>query len=199
MTEAQDVLRQDPVLRPLIESIDLSPHSPIHTPFTALSRSIISQQLSVRAADAILGRCVAHFSKEFEPEELLKTPIATLRTLGLSGRKASYWHNIATHKQNNQQFWQDIQQFSDQDIIEQLIQCKGVGLWTIQMLLMFNLQRMDIFPIGDLAVRDAMTRLYKIDLPKKELYPKLESIAEKWSPHRTLASRYLWTWRSLQR
>jgi DNA-3-methyladenine glycosylase II len=199
MKEAQAFLLQDPVLRPLIESIDISQHSSTHTPFTSLSRSIISQQLSVKAADSILARCEIHFAKEFEPEELLKTPIAILRTLGLSARKASYWHNIAEHKLANQQFWQDIQQFSDQDVIEQLIQIKGVGLWTIQMLLMFNLKREDIFPIGDLAVRDAMARLYKIDLPKKELYPKLESIAKKWSPHRTLASRYLWTWRSLQR
>ena len=198
MNQIDQFLTQDSILKTLIEAIDLNPLSPTHTPFTSLSRSIISQQLSIKAAQSILKRCEDFFGTEFEPPKILNTPQEELRSLGISGRKASYWQNIAIHSQQNPQFWKDIATYPDQKIIDELTQIKGVGVWTVHMLLMFNLLREDIFPIGDLAIRDAMCRLYQIDASKKEHYQKLEQIAKKWSPYRSVASRYLWSWRGMQ-
>ena len=200
MTQADDRLQEDPILKPLVETIELSPLASGHSAFTALSRSIISQQLSMKAAQSILSRCEEYFGREFQPAQLRATAPEALRSLGLSGRKASYWHNIAAHYQQNTQFWRTISTHSDQTIIDELTQIKGVGIWTAQMLLIFNLTREDIFPLGDLAIRDAMIRLYGLDElrnDKKQLYPRLEQIARQWSPYRSIASRYLWHWRGM--
>ena len=83
---------------------------------------------------------------------------------------------------------------TDEAIIEYLTQIKGVGKWTVEMILMFTLSRLDILPLDDLAIRNRMIKLYKVTETGRALKPKLTEIAEKWKPYRTIACRYLWEW-----
>ncbi|MEC7985064.1 MAG: DNA-3-methyladenine glycosylase 2 family protein [Myxococcota bacterium] len=195
MTSAKDILQKDPVLKPVIASITLGDVKPSKSPFTALVHSILSQQLSTQSAAAILRRFQAHVPHPCQPASILNISTQALRGMGLSGRKASYCHNIARHKQTNPRFWNGIHHHSDQEIIDELTTITGVGIWTVQMLLIFNLDRPDVFPVGDLAIRQAMGRLYNIDVSQKESWPRLEDIARPWSPYRSIASRYLWAYR----
>ncbi len=191
-----DILRNDTTLRALIEGIKLSPLQPKHDAFTALLHSIVSQQLSTKSAAAILRRFEDQIPHPCTAKEILSVSEQDFRAIGLSSRKASYCHNIALHWQQNKEFWQQIRQHSDEKIIDELTKIKGVGVWTVQMLLMFTLKREDVFPIGDLAIRDSMGKLYNIDVSHKKNWPKLENIAQKWSPYRSIASRYLWAYRN---
>jgi DNA-3-methyladenine glycosylase II len=191
-----ELLRSDATLQPLIETIKLSPLEPKYDAFTALHHSIVSQQLSTKSAAAILRRFEEQIPHPCTAKSILSVSEQSFRSIGLSSRKASYCHNIARHWQQNTIFWQQIEKHSDEKIIDELIKIKGVGVWTVQMLLMFTLKREDIFPIGDLAIRDSMGKLYNIDVSNKKNWPKLERIAKKWSPYRSVASRYLWAYRN---
>ena len=195
MTIAQEFLRRDPILRPLLEKIELQQIQPIHSPFTSLLHAIIGQQLSSRAAASILRRFKEQMVHPCAAKNVLETSEQKLRDIGLSARKASYCHNIARHQISNPDFWDRIEHCSDQQIIDELIKIKGVGEWTVHMLLIFNLRREDVFPVGDLAIRDVMSKMYDIDVSKRKDWSKLETIAQRWSPHRSTAVRYLWAYR----
>ena len=126
-----------------------------------------------------------------------------LRKAGLSYRKVSYLKNVAAFSLKNQMDFEFLQQMDDDEIIEYLTQIKGVGKWTVQMLLMFPMDRPNVFPVDDLGIQTNMKKLYAIDvdnqktktLAKKELKSKLETIATNWKPYQTLASKYIWNWK----
>jgi DNA-3-methyladenine glycosylase II len=121
---------------------------------------------------------------------LIKTPEAKLRAVGLSGQKISYIKNLAKAVERGEVDFEKFKKMGDEEIIEHLTRVKGIGRWTAEMFLIFSMNRPDVFSHGDLGLKNAIKKLYKID-PKIHT-KKLEKIINSWKPHRSLASRHLW-------
>ena len=156
--------------------------------------SIMSQQLNTKVADIIYNRFLALYSnKEPKPQQIIDTPNETLRGIGLSNAKVSYVKNVAAFCVEHKMTDKKLLAMSNEDVIELLTQIKGVGKWTVEMLLMFALGREDIFSIDDYGVQSAMIKIYKLEkLDKKQLREKLIKISNKWSPYRTYGCLYCW-------
>ncbi len=188
-------LSQDPVLGGIISKINLDLDTPLQPDvYHALIRSIIGQQLSVKAAQTIYERFLNLFNDKYPDKDvLLSMDIVKLREKGLSQQKANYVKNIAFYfsdPKNKDIPWASM---DNEAIIKQLTSIKGVGRWTVEMILMFELNRPDILPLGDLGIQKGMISLYDIEYSdKKVLFEKMEKIATAWSPYRTIASRYIW-------
>jgi len=165
-----------------------------------LIASIMSQQLSTKVATVIYNRFLALYGgKEPTPQQVLDTPTATLRSIGLSNAKVSYVHNVARFTVEEKLTDQKLQQMSNEEVLAYLTQIKGVGRWTVEMLLMFYLGREDVFAVDDLGLQQSMIKLYRLDTSdKKALRQRLLQISAKWSPYRTYASRYLWAWKDMK-
>lgn len=186
--------KSDPVLIPIIEN---SPPPVLHSDrkvYDDLLRSIVSQQLSVKAAETIFGRFLDLFGgKTPEPADLKEVEIPILRGLGFSNAKAAYAKNVAEFfHQNEEGDWHNA---SDEAIIQQLTAIKGVGKWTVEMILMFSLNRPDVLPVDDLGIQQIMQKLYGLSQNPKELKSQMVATAEPWRPYRTFACRYLWNWK----
>jgi DNA-3-methyladenine glycosylase II len=161
--------------------------------FDDLIRSIVSQQLSTSAAATIYGRFINSLDdKSSVSDQILNKSTDELRSYGLSYQKASYIQNVATHFDQNRLHDTDWHARSDEDIIQELTKIKGVGRWTVEMILMFSLFREDVLPLDDLIIRNHMISLYDVRSEKKQLIADLHAIAEHWRPYRTYACRYLW-------
>ena len=162
-----------------------------------LCASVMSQQLSTKVAQVIYQRFLALFdSQEPEPIQITKTPPEILRAIGLSNAKVSYVHNIANFELEHGMGREKLDRMSDEEIIEYLTQIKGVGRWTVEMLLMFTLGREDVFAADDLGIQNAMIGLYKLKRDdKKEFRERLFKISSKWKPYRTYACLHLWNWK----
>ena len=161
--------------------------------YHSLLSSIVSQQLSIKVVKIIWNRFTDLFVDSYpDAESLLAKDHDVLRGIGLSNNKANYVKNVAEFYLENNMSFDYFQAMSDDEIIEYLTQIKGVGKWTVQMILMFPMDRPNVFPVDDLGIQNAMKSLYKIDLEKKELKTRMHEIATKWEPYRTLASKYLW-------
>jgi len=162
-----------------------------------LMASIMSQQLSTKVAAVIYKRFLALYKgKEPKVEAVLETPNEALRAIGLSNAKVSYVKNVAQfcieHNINDRL----LSTMNDEAIISLLVQIKGVGKWTVEMLLMFGLGREDVFAVDDLGIQQAMCKLYKIDAThKKTMQEKMLKLAQKWAPYRTYACLHLWNWK----
>jgi DNA-3-methyladenine glycosylase II len=158
--------------------------------FVTLCSSIISQQISVKAADSIYRKFVEGIGGELTPAVLLRFTPEQLRELGISNQKAGYLLDIAKHFSKDPEKYEHLDHLSNEEVIAALIHIKGVGRWTAQMFLMFTLGRLDVFAPDDLGLKNAMIRLYnwKGEIDKM----KLEKQAAKWSPYQTIAARYLW-------
>ena len=190
-------LSQDPVLKKVVEAYELPEDHIRPDAYLSLIRAIVGQQLSTKAAKTIYERFLNLFEEKYpDPETLLKMDIETLRTAGLSRNKAQYIKNIADFAINEGLQKEDLDHLSDEEAIKHLISIKGVGKWTVQMLLMFSLDRPDILPVDDLGIQQAMIGLYGIEEEGKSLKKKMLEIAEPWRPYRTTASRYLWIWKN---
>ncbi len=191
----------DPVLARLIDAVGPLPDAREGRPerddhYGALVRSIVNQQLSVRAAAAIYGRLTARFGERPPtPGEILaEDPEALRAAAGLSRAKVGYLRSLAEHVISGELELERLDELADEEVIAELVAVKGVGVWTAHMFLMFHLHRPDVLPVGDLGIRRAIERAYGLGgLPDA---PTIERIAEPWRPHRTLACRYLW--RSLE-
>lgn len=199
LSNTAEFLKQtDPVLGQIILS-DLEPLTSRGSVYEGLLRSIISQQVSVAAANSIREKFLNCFYGKFpEPKILHDADENILRTAGLSRQKISYFKNVAKHFLDENLDQQKFLKMSDQEIIDDLTKIKGVGTWTVEMLLIFNLQRPDVFSVKDLGLVTPMNKLYKINPKKykpKNLQKKLLKIAENWSPYRSLACRYLWNYK----
>ena len=127
-----------------------------------------------------------------DAESLLAKEHQILRGIGLSNSKANYVKNVAEFNLSNDISFDNLQKKPDEEIIEYLTQIKGVGRWTVQMILMFPMDRPNVFPSNDLGIQIAMKKLYNIELEKKELIERMEAIAVQWDPYKTMASKYLW-------
>lgn len=186
-------LKKDARLKPLIDSIEISAVEASRDLYYDLVLSIVYQQLSGKVAKAIFTRFCALFPDEYpHPELVVQLEMPVLRSAGLSGQKATYIQNIARFALEHDLELQVWNKMSDEDILQLLTQIKGVGVWTTQMILMFSLNRPDIFPTDDLGIQQAIRKLYQLEETGKPLKLKMLEIAENWRPYRTAACRYLW-------
>ncbi|KYP15420.1 DNA-3-methyladenine glycosylase 2 family protein [Flavihumibacter sp. CACIAM 22H1] len=162
-----------------------------------LCSSIMSQQLSVKVAAVIKQRFLALYEGALPvPQQILDTPFETLRGIGLSNAKVNYIQNVARFALEQGMEWKKLDKLSNEEIISYLTQIKGVGRWTVEMLLMFAMGREDVFAVDDLGIQMAMKKLYKLDdTDKKAFKEKMQKIAKKWSPYRTYACIHLWKWK----
>ena len=193
-----DHLRREPRLAAVIAQTELPelPHRELSV-YESLLRAIVYQQLSGKAAGTIHGRFLKLFQTgRPHPDLLLALDLPELRTVGLSKQKASYLKNVAQYfsdKKISDEYWKTQ---SDESIVEELTTIKGVGEWTVQMLLMFTLQRPDVLPLRDLAIRNRAVELFDLTAASKlEMDQKIIAATESWRPYRTLACRYLWAWK----
>ncbi|MDB5183887.1 MAG: DNA-3-methyladenine glycosylase [Candidatus Saccharibacteria bacterium] len=156
--------------------------------FPSLARSIVGQQISVKAAAKILERFEA--ITEMDPGRTAALTEADAKTIGLSGQKYKYLRDLADHFVRDSMVFDHLDTLSDDEVVMELTKVKGIGIWTAQMFLMFTLVRPDVFAPGDRGLQLAIQRLYS--LPEVPAPVELEQIAAKWSPYRTLASYHLW-------
>ena len=153
----------------------------------------MSQQLSTQVARILYERFLGLYNKEPSAAQILETPVTTFREIGFSNAKAGYIHNVCRFFTENKLTDARLHRMSNEELIELLTQIKGVGRWTVEMLLIFTMQREDVFTFDDLGLRQGVIKLYKItETDKKLLRQKVEKIALKWSPYRSYASLYLW-------
>ena len=164
---------------------------------TYLCASIMSQQLSTKVADIIYKRFILLYGgKKPTAQQIIETPFEKLRGIGLSNAKVSYVKNVAQFELDFGMDAKKLGKMSNEEVIEYLIVIKGVGRWTIEMLLMFALGREDVFAVDDLGIQNAMIKLYKLDnSDKKKLIEEMLRLSAKWSPYRTYACVHLWRWK----
>jgi DNA-3-methyladenine glycosylase II len=183
----------DPVLAAVIATHP-APAFTAHTNYyQELVESIISQQLSVKAAAAILSRFRGLFGEQFpSPLDILTKDVETYRSVGLSRQKATYILDLAAKVTDGAVEFDHLDTMSNEAIIEELTQIKGVGVWTVHMFLMFCMGRLDILPVGDLGIRNGIQALYGLDeKPSPEI---IEGIAREhhWHPYESVACWYVW-------
>ncbi len=177
-----------------------------HEPFTLKSHkniclrlcaSIMSQQLSTKVAKVIYHRFLELYGgNEPTPKQIVDTPFDKLRAIGMSNAKTQYVLNVAQFAIDNDLNDKRLKKMSDEEIIELLTQIKGVGRWTVEMLLMFTLGREDLFSVDDYGIQTAMKKVYKLDDSNKKAFKEnLLKISKKWSPYRTYACLHLWHWK----
>jgi DNA-3-methyladenine glycosylase II len=190
---AADILAtRDPVLAGLIAAggpIRISRRTASH--FAALVEAIVYQQLAGAAARAIHGRLVSALDDDVEPEALLALSDETLRAAGLSANKARSLRDLATKVQDGTVVLapRGLSRRSDEEVIANLSTVRGIGPWTAQMFLMFQLRRLDVWPVGDLGVRQGYGLAWKVPTPTAR---ELEPLGEPYRPYRTVVAWYCW-------
>lgn len=164
--------------------------------YLRLCKSILSQQLSTRVANVLYERFLNLFDgREPSAQEVLDMPVASFRAIGFSLAKASYVHNVCRFFIENKLTDAQLHRMDNDEVIDLLTQIKGVGRWTVEMILMFSLGREDIFAIDDLGLKQRVVRLYMLEETDAKLLRKqILLISDKWSPYRTYACRHLWNW-----
>jgi DNA-3-methyladenine glycosylase II len=192
----QDHLGKDRILRKLVRDMGHIKLPRRRYVYLRLCESIVSQQLSVKAADTIYGRFLALYGgKAPTPRQILDTPTTSLRAAGLSNSKASYLHNVARFELEHGMGTGKLRNMTNEEIIAYLTTIKGVGQWTVEMLLMFVLGREDVFAVDDIGIQNAMVRHYGLNRSHKRFKKQILKISEQWSPYRTYACLYLWRWK----
>jgi DNA-3-methyladenine glycosylase II len=168
------------------------PGAPQGSVFEAFARSIASQQISGAVARTILGRLTAKFGGRFPtPAELAATPVAELRAVGFSGSKVAALHDLAAHYQDGRLPPDaELAVLDDEAVIERCIAVRGIGRWTVQMVLMFQLGRHDVMPIDDFGVRNGFRLAYGLKgMPRPKALLKY---SERWKPYRSAGAWYMW-------
>ncbi|MEM9884688.1 MAG: DNA-3-methyladenine glycosylase 2 family protein [Bacteroidota bacterium] len=197
--KAKEHLSKDLKMKRLVENVALDYYWKVGEQgdvYFHLLKSIIAQQVSVKAAAAMQARFLTLFEDQYpHTEQLLEFNAEQLRAVSLSRQKAQYVQNVAQFFTEHQLFDKDWRVESDESILENLTQIKGIGEWTVQMTLMFCLNRGDVLPVKDLAIQQTMAKLYDLEEKGKALMKRMEAIGEAWRPYRTLACYYLWSWK----
>lgn len=190
-------LSKDKKLKKLVEAAEPHQLKKRKNICTYLCASIMSQQLSTKVADVIYKRFIALYGgKEPLPQQILDTPFEQLRGIGLSNAKVNYVKNVAQFELEKGMDPKKLGKMDNEEVIAYLTEIKGVGRWTVEMLLMFALGREDVFAVDDLGIQNAMIKLYKLDnSDKKQLREKMLKVSAKWSPYRTYACVHLWRWK----
>lgn len=181
----------DPVFKRLLKQVGPFTAKAKRDRFGTLVNSIISQQISVAAAATIRARLLESFEPDpLSPAGILGLDIDRLRELGVSRQKATYILDLADRVNSGEVNLAKIHLKEDEEVIEEMIQVKGIGRWTAQMFMMFSLGRLDVLPVDDLGLKNAIKAQYELDeLPDKQT---IEEIAQPWRPYATIASWYLW-------
>jgi 3-methyladenine DNA glycosylase/8-oxoguanine DNA glycosylase len=187
-----EVASRDPVLADLVAQVGPIRHRPRDPdgPFAALVRAIVFQQLAGRAAQAIYGRVRAAVGDTLTPEALTAVSDDALRAAGLSGNKLASLRDLSAKVLDGTVVLTRSSRRSDQELIERLTAVRGIGRWTAEMYLMFQLRRPDVWPVDDLGVRQGYALAWKLDPPPT---PKeLEPLGERFRPYRSIVARYCW-------
>ena len=187
-----EFLKRDKNMQVLIEKLGRPNFKIGQDYFQSLFRSIVFQQLSGEAAQTIYKRLVKLIPETSNlcPNEVLKIEKNDMSKAGLSSQKINYVRNLADYFENNSFQEKDVERMTDEEISRELTQIKGIGQWTVDMFLMFTLNRADILPYGDLGIQKGIMKiLNKKNLPSKK---EMENCSKKWMPYRTIACWYLW-------
>lgn len=153
-----------------------------------LVSSIVSQQLSTKAAETIFNRVKKGLGGNIDPNKIFKTSAKDLRSWGLSRQKAVYVKDLSEKVREKEMILEDIDKLKDETVIENLTKVKGIGNWSAKMFLMFSLARPDVFPVEDLGIRKGL----KIILNKDIITQDMVQYAKRWRPYRSVASWYIW-------
>lgn len=190
---AEYLSRHDPVLRPVIAEVGPTTIRPHTDYYRELVDSIISQQLSIKAAAAIEARFADLFGGTFPtPEQILTKSEDDLRAIGFSYAKARYVRDLAVHILDGTVSFEHLSSLSNEAVIAEFIQVKGIGEWTMHMFLMFCMGRSDVLPVGDLGIKNGIRALYGFEnIPTAQ---EIRAIADKyqWHPFESIASWYVW-------
>jgi len=187
-----DLLKKDKHMKVLINKLGRPDFNLGQDYFQSLLRSIVFQQLSGKAARTIYERLVNLIPETSNlcPNEVLKLDKDEMRKAGLSFQKINYVRNLADYFENNSFQKKDVERMTDEEISKELIQIKGIGQWTVDMFLMFTLNRADILPYKDLGIQKGIMKILNMkNLPSKK---EMENCSRKWRPYRTIACWYLW-------
>ena len=187
-----DLLNRDEKLRVLIRKFGRPDFDPKQDYFQSLLRSIVFQQLSGKAANTIYERFINLIPKTvtLSTKEVLKLDKDEMRKTGLSFQKINYLRNLAYFFENNSFQKKDVERMTDEEISNALTQIKGIGQWTVDMFLMFTLNRADILPYTDLGIQKGFKKIFNMNnLPSKK---EMETHSKIWRPYRTIACWYLW-------
>lgn len=184
----------DPIMAGIIERVGPYALTPREPTFETLARSITFQQLSGKAAATIFARLKKAVGRRFTAPALLRLTPEELRACGLSRQKIASLQDLAERVVRREISFRKLVELQDEEVILQLSKVRGVGVWTVQMFLMFALERPNVLPVSDLGIRNAVRRAYGLDeLPNPA---ELKEIAQKWHPYCSVATWYLW--RSLE-
>ena len=182
--------KRDPVLRKVIKKFNKGFLTTRKDPFFSLCRTIVGQQISTKAADSIWLKFEKKCKKKIIPKNVLKLSSSNLRSAGLSRQKISYLKNIAKSFKNKSFNIRDLKKMNDEQAISYITQLKGLGIWSAQMFLMFNLNRPDIFPTKDIGLVRAISKNYKIPYPPSERF--LNKISKLHLGYRSVFTWYMW-------
>lgn len=189
-------LSRDNKLKPLIKQHGVFSLKKQKNLWLYLCYAIMSQQLSTKVARVIKQRFLDLYNGDPSPEQIINTPFEKLRGIGLSNAKANYVQNVARFELEQGMSHKKLSKMNDGEVIDYLTQIKGVGRWTCEMLLLFALEREDVFAPDDLGLQQAIISLYGLKhRKKKNLLAAIHKIAEQWSPYRSYACLYLWRWK----
>lgn len=192
--EACDYLsQQDAVMAAIIKAYKGEAPLRKANAFHTLARSIVGQQISVKAADSIWFRLEKLLKGKLKPELVLRLKDKQLRAIGFSESKVNYLKNVANFFVKEMKGEIDLIDADHVEIAGKLIEIKGIGQWTVDMFMIFHMHAQDVFPIGDLGLVNAIKRKYNINSKEKRvLIKKVNKVGEKWKPYRTVATWYLW-------
>lgn len=186
----------DPIMASIIERIGPCTLVPNPNVFEGLIDAIISQQISVKAADTVVARLRAALPDgRIAPEALINLEHDDLRALGLSTPKSRYIRNLTEQVVSGQLQLEALSEQDDETVIQTLIVLKGIGRWTAEMILIFNLGRSDVLPVDDLGFLEGTREVY--NLPARPTRKEMQTLGEQWRPYRTFATWYLWAARRL--
>ena len=182
--------KRDPVLKKIIKKFNKGFLTTRKDPFFSLCRTIVGQQISTKAADSIWLKFEKKCKKKIIPKNVLKLSSGTLRSAGLSRQKISYLKNIAKSFKNKSFNIRDLKKMNDEQAISYITQLKGLGIWSAQMFLMFNLNRPDVFPTKDIGLVRAISKNYKTSYPPSERF--LNKISKLHLGYRSVFTWYMW-------
>jgi 3-methyladenine DNA glycosylase/8-oxoguanine DNA glycosylase len=185
------VARRDEAMARLIKAVGpIELRDPFENSFAALVRSILYQQLAGSAAAAIHGRFLKLFTGGLSPGAVIALPDGAMRAAGLSGSKAAAISDLARKVEDGSVPLQDVESLSDDEVVARLVQVRGIGRWTAEMFLIFQLGRLDVWPVDDYGVRKGWARAHKLeDLPAPRA---LQAEGDRFRPFRTIAAWYCW-------
>lgn len=181
--------QRDPVLNDLIQNYPGIALESRGNAFATLARSIVGQQISVKAAESVWQKLLSHI-QEATPVSIHLAEAGKLRECGLSGRKVEYLQDLARKflcGELDATHWHTLE---DEELIKDLVRVKGIGRWTAEMFLIFHLMRPDVLPLDDIGLQRAMARKYNLNQPLSK--PDMQKIAHNWQPWRSVATWYLW-------